>query len=148
MSVAFFFNFTRVHIKTKKIMKKNILLLSMLLIGFAFVSNSCKKDDDPEAKTCNLIKSDTLDTDMDLVFTIEKTGDANCTKITYTIASVEQTLTNPTLPWTLNTSGEAGDAIELTADATTTNGSISISIDGNSGDSSLSLSESCSQYND
>lgn len=129
-------------------MKKNILLLSMLLIGFAFLSNSCKKDDDPETKTCNLIKSDTLDTDMDLVFTVEKTGDADCTQLTYTIAGAEVTLTNPTLPWTFNASGEAGDAIELTADATTTNGSISISIEGNSGNSSLSLSESCSQYND
>lgn len=129
-------------------MKKNILLISILLIGFAFVSNSCKKDDDPETKTCKLIKSDTLDTDMDLVFTVEKTGDANCTKITYTIAGAEQTLTNPTLPWSLDTTGDTGDAIELTADATTTNGSISISIEGNSGNSSLSLSESCSQYND
>lgn len=129
-------------------MKKNILLLSILLIGFAFLTNSCKKDDDPETKTCNLIKSDTLDTDMNLVFTVEKTGDANCTKITYTIAGVEQTLTNPTLPWTLNASGEADNAIELTANATTTNGSISISIEGSSSDSSLSLSESCSQSND
>ncbi|NPD85227.1 hypothetical protein HNS38_10680 [Lentimicrobium sp. L6] len=129
-------------------MKKNILLLSILLIGFALLTNSCKKDDDPETKTCNLIKSDTLDTDMGLVFTVVKTGDANCTKITYSIAGSEQILTNPTLPWTLSASGEAGSTIALTADATTTNGSISISITGNSASSSLSLSESCSQYND
>lgn len=129
-------------------MKKNILLLSMLLIGLAYLSNSCKKDEDPVTKTCNLIKSDTLDTDMDLVFTVEKTGDANCSQITYTIAGSQVSLTSPTLPWTFSASAEASDAIELTANATTTNGSISISIEGNSGSSSLSLSESCSQYND
>ncbi len=129
-------------------MKKNILLFSIFLLGIAFLSSSCKKDDDPETKTCNLIKNDTLDSDMDLVFKVEKTGDANCTQISYTIAGAVQTLTNPTLPWTISTTGEAGEAIELTADATTTNGSISINISGSSGNSSLSLSESCSQYND
>jgi len=129
-------------------MSKKVFIISIFFLGFALFTTSCKKDKDAETKTCNIEKSSVLELDMDLVFKVDITGDANCTRISYTIAGIEQSISNPSLPWILNTTALEGDTVDLRAYATTENGSITLSISGEAPTSSLHLSESCSQYND
>lgn len=125
-------------------MKKTVLLLSILLIGFAFLTESCDKDG-TEVKVCNLERDVVLDDDMDLVFKVEVTDNANCSQISYSIAGEEQIIDDPTLPWTFEASALLGDAIVLSADATALDGSVKISIKGSGTNSSISLEDSCSQ---
>lgn len=128
-------------------MKKTVLFLGILLIAFAFITESCGKGG-TEAKVCNLEKDAVLRENLDLVFKVELTDDANCSQITYSIAGVEQVINDPSLPWTFETSALKDDAIALSAVGTALNGSVKISIKGTGTDSTLILEDFCSQIAD
>lgn len=117
------------------------LLLSFIMIGFT----SCSKSDGGGATTTSLnATAQPVSTAMSIEFTAIQTGDGTISTLTYTVGSTTQTVTNPTLPWSITVDATAGDNVSMTATAITTNGSVNIAYDGNNGGETVHGSDSCS----
>jgi len=126
-------------------MKKFIVfttLLSLILLGVFFTS--CKKDTEI---TCNLSKSDTAPSDMPVTFKAVNTGDGAISAITYQVGSKVETITSPSLPWTVELDAAAGDAVSISATGTTKDGSLTISYLGENSTSKISGEDYCSHSN-
>lgn len=131
-------------------MKKttNLLLVSILLLSFLFTN--CEKSDDDDStlsKECNISREDVLSNDMQLVYTVTISGDADCEMISYQIGDTKESVNNPVMPWSITSSGISGDSIKLSADAKTKNGGIALTIKGNGSTSELELNDECSYSN-
>ncbi len=125
-------------------MKKFTILA--LLLSFVMVSfTTCKKD---SGITCNLAKTDTAPSEMTILFKAIKTGDGVISTLTYQVGATTKTVTNPTLPWSVNVDASAGDAISITATGTTSDGSLTISYDGKNATDEIHGSDFCSHSND
>ena len=125
-------------------MKKYALLfivLSVVLVIF----ESCKKD---EEITCNLDAPGQVTEDMTISFTASKTGDGVINTLTYKTSEGEQTITNPSLPWTLNVDADGGTSISITAQGTVKDGSLTVAFSGESQGSTIEGSDFCSHSND
>lgn len=127
-------------------MKKLNLVSSSLAIIF-FVSvlvsyTACKKE-----TACNLATADTAPVEMDIVFKAVNTGDGAISTLTYTVGTKSLTVTDPNLPWAMTVSALSGDAISITANATTKDGSLTISYKGSSGGHEIEGSDQCSHSN-
>jgi hypothetical protein len=132
-------NFTK--ITTMKKISSLVLLMSFIMIGFT----SCSKNDGGGATTSSLnANAQTVSSAMSIEFTAVQTGDGTITTLTYTVGSVTQTVTNPTLPWSISVDATAGNNISMTATAITTNGSVNIAFDGSNGGETVHGSDSCS----
>ncbi|UBM63487.1 hypothetical protein LA303_05835 [Candidatus Sulfidibacterium hydrothermale] len=114
------------------------LFLAVLFIGLI----SCNKDDSDN--TCNIGKSDTAPIAMDIHFSATQTGDGTIATLTYEVGNTKETVTNPSLPWSIDVQAAAGDAISITASGTADNGSIEVSYDGISGTTEIKGEDYCS----
>lgn len=102
------------------------ILLSFILIGFS----SCSKGGSGSTTTDLDTGTKQPTTAMTINFTATQTGDGTITTLTYTVGSTTQTVSNPTLPWSASVDATAGDNVSMTATAVTTNGSVTITFDG------------------
>jgi hypothetical protein len=126
-------------------MKKLIVLatlLSFLMMGFY---TSCKKKD--TEITCNLSKSDTAPSDMPVTFKAVSTGDGAISTLTYQVGTTTITVTSPSLPWSVELSATANDAVSITATGTTKDGSLTISYDGTNATNTFYGEDNCSHSN-
>jgi len=107
------------------------ILMAFIMIGFM----SCSKDSSSSSPTTwNLdAGSHQVSNDMTITFSAAQTGDGVISSITYTVGPSSQTVTNPTLPWSVDVSAKAGNNVSMTAIGTTTNGSVTITYGGSGG---------------
>lgn len=130
-------------IKKISVMKKNsilVLFLSFIMIGFT----SCSKKDNSATTSSLDAGTEQTITDITIHFTASQTGDGAISTLTYTVGSASQTVTNPTLPWSVSVDANAGDNISMTATAITTNGSVKIEYDGSNATETIHGEDSCS----
>jgi len=123
---------------------KKIGIVAMLLLLIMITYTACKKD---EEITCNLSKSGTAPVDMMIQFKAEQTGDGTISTLTYTVGSSGETISNPTLPWSVTVNASSGEAISITASGTTKDGSVSVSYDGQASGSEIKGIDNCSHSN-
>jgi len=118
-----------------------ILMLSFVIIGFG----SCEKDIEI---TCNLDAPGQVTEDMTITFSASKTGDGVINTLTYKTSQGEVTLTNPTLPWTINVDTEEGSSISISAQGTVKDGSLTVAFHGETQSSTVEGNDFCSHSND
>lgn len=123
--------------------------LFMLVIAFVAISfSSCKKDSEI---TCNLNAGDKATNEMTITFTATKTGDGVISSLTYKTSEKEETITNPTLPWTIVVDATEGTDFSIVADGTVKDGSITVAYSGvelENPDNKMEGSDFCSHSND
>ncbi len=116
------------------------LILSLIMITYT----ACKKDTEI---TCNLSKTDNAPADMSVIFKAVNTGDGAISTLTYKVGSTTKTISNPTLPWSVTVDAFDGDAISITAEGTTSDGSLTVSYDGKGSGHEIEGSDNCSHSN-
>lgn len=127
-------------------MKTNLILLAIMVLCIpAFVS--CDSDD-PVAKTCELNAGDRPTVEIDITFTATSTGDGEITQLTYIVAGEETVVSNPNLPWEIDVLIPAETDFSISANGSTTNGSITVAYSGTAISYEISGSDSCSHEND
>lgn len=120
-------------------------LLAVVFLTFIVINyTACKKDTEI---TCNLSKTTSAPTDMDITFKAVNTGDGAISTLTYTVGATTKTIANPSLPWTVSVSALDGDGITILANGTTKDGSLTISYEGKSGGQEIQGSDYCSHSN-
>ena len=123
---------------------KKISILAILLAFIIIGSTACKKD---EEITCNLSKSDTAPVDMTIQFKAVGTGDGTISTLTYKVGATSKTVSNPSLPWSVSVDALSGDAISITAEGTTKDGSLTVSYDGQASGNEIEGLDDCSHSN-
>lgn len=120
--------------------------LFMLIIAFVAISfSSCKKDSEI---TCNLNAGDKATAEMTITFTATQTGDGVISSLTYKTSEKEETVTNPTLPWTIEADAADATDFSIVADGTVKDGSITVTYKGLGMGSEMEGSDYCSHSND
>jgi len=117
-----------------------ILILTFILIGFG----SCKKDTEI---TCNLNVADQAPINMTISFSATQTGDGTISTLTYKTSAGEETITNPSLPWTIDVTADEGTDISITAQGKVKDGSLTVSYLGESQGSVVEGSDFCTHSN-
>ncbi|MBN2614537.1 MAG: hypothetical protein JXR71_02480 [Bacteroidales bacterium] len=115
------------------------ILLSFIMVGFMACSKSSG------STTTNLdTGSKQAQSAMTINFTATQTGDGSITTLTYTVGSTTQTVSNPSLPWSKSVDASSGDYVSIKATAVTTNGSVTITYDGQNSTDHISGKDSVS----
>jgi len=117
-----------------------ILILAFILIGFG----SCKKDTEI---TCNLNTADQAPVNMTISFSATQTGDGTISTLTYKTSAGEETITNPSLPWTIDVAADEGTDISITALGKVKDGSLTVSYSGESQGNEVEGSDFCTHLN-
>ena len=126
-------------------MKKNATLLILVL---ALLLSSCDKSDDTTSpnntQQVNLTISNTqLPSNLSVTYKAVSTGDGKITQLTYLDdKGVTQTVSNPTLPWSMTLSMTSNDYVSMTAAGTISKGSLTITVDGIGTGSTFNLEDS------
>jgi|GEM_PF-1595627 len=109
--------------------------------------SACKKDDDPEALSCNLQTASSVFTEASIVVTykLENTGDAKVTSFFYYDETGKIEVQNPTLPLEKQVSLTNQKTMQAGALGNVTNGSIQVSYKATTSNSSYQGSDMCSQ---
>lgn len=117
-------------------------------IALTFVIYACSDNENiiipPDPLNCNpFIPSFTIQVPCTVVYTAEKTGNINVSKLTYRNASGIQTVNNPALPYIDTLVLNAQDTVSMSAESVATGGSIQIKVHARSGGTNVNQSQSC-----
>jgi uncharacterized lipoprotein YajG len=127
-------------------MKKSLKLTLVLIVAIVSITG-CKKS--ATEITCNLATAATQPpVEMNIVYSASRTGDGSISSLSYRTITGMVTVQNPQLPWTITVPVLTTTDVSITATGTTTNGSIKITYEGNSGGSSIQGSDYCEHQSD
>ncbi len=85
---------------------------------------------------------------MTITFKAIQTGDGVITTLTYKTSEKEETITNPTLPWTIDVDAAEATDISIVAEGTVKDGTLVVSYYGNSMGNEIQGDNNCSHSND
>ena len=125
---------------------KKIATLLILVLPLFFTN--CDKSDDTTSSNniqqVNLNISKTqLPSDLSITYKAVSTGDGKITQLTYLDdKGVIQTVSSPTLPWTMTLSMTSNNYVSMTAAGNIGKGSITISVDGTATGTTFHLEDS------